>query len=160
MLNFRLGISGQSLTISDGVLEHFSKYRQRRCWSREAGGQLFAEINGADIVIERATGPRRGDSRSRFTYHPNRKLEQREIDRHFAHSLHYVGDWHTHPEPRAVPSFEDLQSMRECVRKSRHRLSSFVLVIAGTDEVPSGLHVSLHTGSEVLVLWDEKGMHT
>ena len=160
MLNFRLGASGQSLTISDEVLNHFSKHRQRRCWSREAGGQLFAEIKGVDIVIAHATGPRRGDSRSRFTYRPNRRLEQREIDRYFAQGLHYVGDWHTHPEPRAVPSSEDLRSMRECVRKSRHRLNSFVLVIAGTAEVPSGLHISLHTGSNVVVLWDEKGMHT
>ena len=160
MLNFRLGTSGQSLTISDDVLEHFSKHRQRKCWAREAGGQLFAEINGIDIVIARATGPRRNDRRSRFTYFPNRRSEQAEIDRHFSHGLHYVGDWHTHPEPRATPSSEDLRSMRECVRKSRHRLNSFVLVIAGTAEVPSGLHISLHTGSDVLVLWDENGMHT
>jgi integrative and conjugative element protein (TIGR02256 family) len=158
MLNFRLGASGQSLTISDGVLEHFSKHRQRKCWSREAGGQLFAEINGVDIVIACATGPRRADRRSRFTYYPDRRLEQIEIDRYFARGFHYVGDWHTHPELRAAPSWEDLRSMRECVRKSRHRLNSFVLVIAGTAEVPDGLHVSLHTGSEVVVLWDEKGM--
>ena len=156
MLNFRLGDSGQSLTISDAVLKHLSKYRQRRAWSREAGGQLFAEISGTDIVITTITGPRRSDRRSRFAYHPDRRREQAEIDKHFAQALHYVGDWHTHPQPRPTPSSEDLRSMSECVRKSRHRLNSFVLIIVGSDDLPDGLHISLHTGSNVIVAWERK----
>lgn len=160
MLNFRLGDSGQSLIISDLALQHFSKRRQRKIWSREAGGQLFAEITGLDIVITTVTGPRKRDRRSRFSYHPDRRLEQAEIDRHFACGLHYVGDWHTHPEPYATPSCEDLRSMRECVRKSRHRLNSFVLIIVGTVDIPDCLHVSLHTGSDLLVLWDREGSRT
>jgi integrative and conjugative element protein (TIGR02256 family) len=160
MLNFRLGASGQSLTISDAAMQHFSSRRQRKIWNRESGGQLFAEIVGVDIVITTVTGPRRSDRRSRFSYRPNRRLEQIEIDRQFANGLHYVGDWHTHPEPYARPSGEDLKSMSECVQKSRHRLNSFVLIIVGTAEVPDGLHVSLHTRSGVFVLWDGKGCRT
>jgi integrative and conjugative element protein (TIGR02256 family) len=160
MLNFRLGGSGQSLSISDVAMQHFSSRRQRKIWNREAGGQLFAEIIGVDIVITTVTGPRRSDRRSRFSYRPDRRLEQIEIDRQFANGLHYVGDWHTHPEPYARPSGEDLRSMSECVRKSRHRLNSFVLIIVGTAEVPNGLHVSLHTGSSVFVLWNGEGCRT
>jgi hypothetical protein len=66
MLNFRLGGSGQSLSISDVAMQHFSSRRQGKIWNREAGGQLFAEIIGVDIVITTVTGPRRSDRRSRF----------------------------------------------------------------------------------------------
>lgn len=160
MLNFRLADSGQSLTISDVALQHFSNCRQRKIWSREAGGQLFAEITGVDIVITAVTGPRKSDWRSRFSYRPDRRLEQAEIDQQFASGLHYVGDWHTHPQPYARPSGEDLRSMSECVRQSRHPLNSFVLIIVGTADVPASLHISLHTGSKVLVLWDREECRT
>ena len=112
MLNFRLGASGQSLTISDSAMQHFSSRRQRKIWNRESGGQLFAEIVGVDIVITTVTGPRRSDRRSRFSYRPNRRLEQIEIDRQFANGLHYVGDWHTHPGTSLRHSTGDLSAMR------------------------------------------------
>lgn len=156
MINLRIGLSGQSLTLDDSVLCHFKRYRQVNRWNREAGGQLFAKINGGDIVVEEISGPRRTDKRSRFSYHPDRKAEQAEIDLQFSRGLHYVGDWHTHPEAFPRPSSEDVHSMRQCVRKSRHRLNSFLLVIVGTAEIPDSLHVSLHSGSDIAVLLGEE----
>ncbi len=67
-------------------------------------------------------------------------------------NLHYLGDWHTHPEPVPVPSKRDLKSINECARKSTHGLSGFILIVVGTAPSPQGLHVSLHSGNEQLVL--------
>ena len=78
-------------------VDHFRNHRQLRWWHREAGGQLFARFALPDIVIEKATGPRRSDWRTRYSYRPNRRAEQREIRAHHAQGLHFVGDWHSHP---------------------------------------------------------------
>jgi integrative and conjugative element protein (TIGR02256 family) len=153
LLKLPVGSSGQTLTLGDQVLEYLSRHRQTRTSQPEAGGQLFAAITETEILVIDITGPRTTDKRFRFLYIPDRESEQEEIDARFWRGLHYVGDWHTHPEPTAKPSSQDLSSMRECVRKSKHHLNAFLLVIAGSAAVPKSLHVSLHSDSEVVALF-------
>jgi integrative and conjugative element protein (TIGR02256 family) len=146
MIVYPLGISGQRLIFSPCAVAHFQKYRQLRWWQREAGGQLFARFALPDITIEEVTGPRRGDWRTRFTYRPNRRAEQQEIAERHRRGLHFVGDWHTHPEAVPRPSPRDDHSMRELFTRSQHALNGLVLVIAGTDTAPLGLSVSVFDG--------------
>jgi integrative and conjugative element protein (TIGR02256 family) len=130
---------------ADEVLAHFEKHKQDACWKREAGGQLFARISPERWEITRATGPRRGDYRRRFRFFPRRADEQAEINALFQNGLHYVGDWHTHPEAAPKPSPMDTRSMGDLVRQSKHELPGFLLVIVGTDDSPSGLWACLHS---------------
>ena len=132
MIVFPLAESGQRLVFSPTVLEHFEEHQQLRWWHREAGGQVFAQLALPDIIVVEATGPRPLDWRTRHTYRPSRSLEQREIvDRH-ARGLHFIGDWHTHPEVAPTPSRRDMLSMQELVTNSTHALNGFVLIIVGT----------------------------
>jgi integrative and conjugative element protein (TIGR02256 family) len=147
MARYLIGTSGQQLLFTPKVLAHFRRHQQRRFFEREAGGQLFATIANNEITIVEATGPRRTDLRSRRSYIPDRNEEQREIiDRHRL-GLHFVGDWHTHPEHSGSPSSTDLSSISEMVRKSRHNLNGFVLVVVGYNTLPGCMHVSVHDGS-------------
>jgi integrative and conjugative element protein (TIGR02256 family) len=146
MLEYPIGRSGQVLVLAEEVVRKLRRYRQRRWYQREAGGQLFARLSLSRIVIEEATGPRRTDRRTRTSYVPDRAAEQREIDGRHAEGLHFVGDWHTHPEGLPRLSGLDVASISESVRKSRHALNGFVLVIVGQAEPPSGLLVSVHDG--------------
>lgn len=129
---------------SSEVLELFERHLQDRCFKREAGGQLFAVITGRDWIIARATGPRRSDKRGRYFIFPNRKAEQTEIDALFSEGLHYVGDWHTHPEREPEPSPTDFDSMDEMTRLSRFELPGLLMVIVGTKVSREGLWMSFH----------------
>ena len=151
-LKIPLGDSGELVILADTVLEHFRRHQQQRKRDTEAGGQLFGRIHEKTISIEEATGPRRTDVRSRYSYVPDRRAEQCEINERFPFALHFIGDWHTHPEPIPHPSRTDMDNMRECVKKSRRALSGFLLIIVGTAALPSGLHASLHDGSDMLLL--------
>ena len=144
MLEYPIGSSGQVVVLPEEIIRKFRRYRQRRWYQREAGGQLFARLSLSRIVIEEATGPRRTDRRTRMSYVPDRAAEQREIDSRHADGLHYVGDWHTHPEALPGPSGLDIASISESVRKSTHALNGFLLVIVGHAEPPGGLLVSVH----------------
>lgn len=146
MIEYPIGHSGQTLVLSDSVLEHFVRNRQMRWYHKEAGGQVFASIEGYTIVIECVTGPRKTDRRCRSFYHPDRQAEQREIVDHFANGLHFVGDWHTHPEDAPSPSRLDRRTIKECFRKSRHFLNAFALIIVGRAGPPEGLYVALCDG--------------
>ena len=152
MLRFPVGTSSQELILSDVVLSHFERFRQTRPGLSEAGGQLFAKIAHRKIIVQVATGPRSGDKRGRTHYEPDRRAEQKEIDQMHIDGLHYVGDWHTHPDAIPSPSYTDLRSISETARKSRHSLSAFVMIIVGTAELPAALHVSIHNGDDHAVL--------
>lgn len=135
---------GPRLLIRQAVLAHIGRYRQKSFWSREAGGQLFGRIRDDVWTVEHVTGPRRSDFRSRFSFRPDRKAEQREIEELFTVGLHYTGDWHTHPEPSPEASATDIESMHDMVMASRHELPGFIMMIVGTAAGARGLWVSLH----------------
>ena len=147
--------SDQVVELNASVLLTFSKFRQKRCWHKEAGGQLFAKISNDAIVIQKATPPRPGDRRGRFLFWPNRVAEQTEIDLEFANGLHYVGDWHTHPQRIPKMSSTDKRNIQKCFSMSDHDLSAFLMIIVGNAPFPKGLSVSLHSSANVLSLQPE-----
>jgi integrative and conjugative element protein (TIGR02256 family) len=75
---------------------------------------------------------------------PDHARKQEEIDTMHQHGLHFGGDWHTHPEPKPAPSASDTLGIRQAVRKSKHHLNGFVLLIVGAESFPVGLFVSLY----------------
>ncbi|WP_367651140.1 Mov34/MPN/PAD-1 family protein [Komagataeibacter oboediens] len=62
----------------------------------------------------------------------------------FRRGLHYVGDWHTHPQAVPEASGTDIASMSSMVAASHHELSGFLMIIIGTLPLPQGLWISLH----------------
>ena len=149
VINYVIGQSGQTLALTEAAISHFELNRQLTVKCREAGGQLFARVEGKLIRIERATGPRPSDRRWRMSFLPNRLAERREIKRLFKEGLLYVGDWHTHPELIPRPSHTDINSVQDMYIKSRHGLASFVMVIVGSAPPPQGLFVSLCDGKKL-----------
>lgn len=146
MLSFKIKGSDQEITLSDEVLANFSRYRQLWFWQKEAGGQLFAQISGNKISIVKATGPRKPDWRTRFLYFAHRPSEQSEIHEFFKDGLHFIGDWHTHPERIPTPSQLDIQTYYETFRMSKHALAGMLFIIVGQEPVPAGLYVAICNG--------------
>ncbi|WP_145397895.1 Mov34/MPN/PAD-1 family protein [Paracoccus sulfuroxidans] len=141
---YPIGESGQFLTLEQNVLDHFVKWRQLDLKMPEAGGQLFGAVEGQRVKVKLATGPRRSDRRGRFFFIADRLAERLEISALHKSGLHYLGDWHTHPQYVPIPSGTDLSSMADLFARSKHDLNAFLMVIVGTAEFPEGLHVSLH----------------
>ena len=146
MISYPTGYSDQIIILTDVVLATFDRYRQLMVDDLEAGGQLFARFDNNIIRVEHATEPRLTDHRSPLNFVPDRGAERREIRRRFKDGLHYVGDWHTHPEPYPKPSTTDIQSFQGMYRYSRHRLANFLMVIVGTEPKEDGLYVALCGG--------------
>ena len=149
VISFDIGHSGQLLSFDDTVPTHFDRHRQTSFWHREAGGLLFARLALPTIEICAITGPRRTDRRSRYSYWPDERAEQREINEMFRRNLHFVGCWHTHPEDAACPSHVDTRNISDCVRRSQHALNGFVMVIVGRAPLPDSLFVSVCDTSRV-----------
>ncbi len=152
LIVYPIGSSDQTIILSDTVVGHLKRYRQMHNRQREAGGQLFARFDRIRIIVEEATGPRRSDRRTRISYTPSRFAERREINSRYKRGLHYIGDWHTHPERIPSPSIIDIRSIGDCVTKSEHSLNGFILIVVGPAEPPDGFHTSLHDGVQNIEL--------
>lgn len=138
------------IEFTPNVLEHLAQHRQTTNRDSEAGGQLFyADAPEGHIRIEAITGPRKTDKRSRSRYKPDRGAELVEIDEHFLRQLHYIGDWHTHPELIARPSGNDIAAITEIFKRSINRGAGFLLVIAGSGPLRDSLSVSWCNGKVV-----------
>lgn len=148
-LVFEKESGGPTVTFSEAAIAAMVRHRQLDAKSMEAGGQLFARFEGDNTVVVEATEPKSGDSRARCLFIPNRWLQRLEIKAMHKEGKHFVGDWHTHPEPRPSPSGEDIRSMVECFCKSHHELRAFLMVVVGTAEIPEGLFVCLVDGNGV-----------
>lgn len=146
MLTYEIGTSGQSLRLNKAVLDHFDAYRQLLPGSREAGGHLFARVEGSHIEIVHASGPEPKDLRSRLVFAFRKKAAQRIIDARFAKGEHYVGDWHTHPEDIPSPSGIDQTTMASRFKHSDHGLQSMIFCIVGRRPFPEGLALIVHNG--------------
>jgi integrative and conjugative element protein (TIGR02256 family) len=140
----------QKVIFTNELCAHLRNNRQTS--GPEVGGQLFGAIDNNKIIVSLATGPRDEDKKSRFRLVVCRKSEQREIGTLFKKGLHYLGDWHTHPEASPSPSRLDLQSMQECFRKSKHKHGAFLMAIVGNGDQDSWLWVSLHRAKDYLRL--------
>ena len=151
-LSYTRSGGGPALIFTEPALATMSRFQQQQERDKEAGGQLFAVFEGVDTLIVEATPPTLLDRRTRNGFRPNRGLQQQEIREKYNQGLHFVGDWHTHPESIPHPSEEDLRNMQECFARSAHDLRAFVLITIGTKPLPAGLHVVLVEANGVEVL--------
>lgn len=148
-LVYAIKTGGPSVVLTNEALGAMVRHRQIRAKDIEAGGQLFARFIGGDTIIVEATGPKLLDRGGRYLFIPNRLIQRFEIKAKHKQGKHFVGDWHTHPQPQPIPSAEDIRGMIDCFCKSQHELKAFFMVIVGTAEPPEGLFVCLINGNGV-----------
>jgi len=152
MIAFLANCGYERITVSAGAMESMLAHRQLRASDNEAGGQLFARLSAGRIDIKVATGPRPADRSSRLYFAPSRVHERREIHELHRRSLHYIGDWHTHPQKIPSPSDLDLQNINEIFTQSHHAYAGILIVIVGQLEPPAGIFVGIANGQGVSAL--------
>ena len=142
VITYHLPDESGLLVVSARVLVHFNQYRQLGPGTAEAGGQLFARFEHTNVIIELADGPDPKDERTRTSFRPYRPSERKRIRARHKEGLHFVGDWHTHPQDLPIPSALDRESMNAMFSHSQHSLNHFYMVVVGRRPFPHGLHVS------------------
>jgi len=146
------GTSGrisQTLRLEPAVLKHVGKRRQMTAASTEAGGQLFGLVSEEEVRILSATGPYRGDERSRYFYRSNPRAAQRAVEKHAKAQLLYLGEWHTHAEDCPSASESDMDAMRRLLAHSKLNVSTLLMLIVGRSSRLDGLFLSSVGDSEV-----------
>lgn len=151
-IEYSLPNNFQKLILSKMVLSKFIQYQQTSKIRKECGGQLFAQISSKVIEVKVATGPYKSDKSTKYSFIPDKKKQQYDIDKCFNNNLHYIGDWHTHPQAIPKPSQTDIDSMLDYFNKSKHQLNNLVLIIVGNNQTEEMLWVGIINNTRVLQL--------
>ncbi len=133
---------GRYVLFTAAALEHMYRHVQRRIWHKEAGGEIYAiDPDAHGLIVTTATGPNRGDRRTRCSYNPDIESAMRDRERQFALGLHAVGLWHTHPEIRPSPSGQDRQTTEEYLSAFQGDRERYLMVIVGNCGNPPNVKV-------------------
>lgn len=120
--------------VEPSVVDAVFAWRQLDCAAPEAGGILLGLRRSEHVHVTGVTGPGPGDRRARTAFHRARAFHQQEALRQWRASgsvTAYLGEWHTHPEARPVPSGTDLvqwRALQGCY------LDPLLFLIVGTGE--------------------------
>ena len=154
-IKFYIPETNQYFTFTDDVLKLLYEYRQVDN-RPESGGILFGEFKLPEISISSISLPNKNDHRSRFLFIPEKRYRRLLIKKNFHNGLHYIGEWHTHPQDTPIPSTLDLTSMQDCFIKSHHELHYFLLLIVGLVGDISSAWLSLHNKDNYIKLEVDK----
>jgi integrative and conjugative element protein (TIGR02256 family) len=139
--------SDQLLVIMPDVVETLLRHRQVAQASKEAAGVLIGERRGPHLVIRRISEPGPGDKRSTHSVDRCGSHHQVAVDKAFEQSdgtLHYLGEWHTHPEDFPSPSSLDRSSWRKKLISREPN----VLIIVGRKRIWTGKKI----GKKIITL--------
>ncbi|WP_343611898.1 Mov34/MPN/PAD-1 family protein [Novosphingobium sp.] len=114
----------------------------------EQGGLLLGYRKPGAIELSDVTFPNRWDHGSATRFHRSQRGHRMKALREWLKSgrtAGWIGEWHTHPGGRAIPSSVDLQSWREV---TRHQGQPMVFMIFSDRET----YVGLHDGKQIRLL--------
>jgi integrative and conjugative element protein (TIGR02256 family) len=140
---------GVLITLTDECLGVFSSQRQIGWRAKEIGGQLFARFTPESVDVTVATITKGKSRRTRFGFFPDRDAERADVLSLFKRGLHYLGDWHTHPQDFPTPSSTDERKLRDIFINSNHELPFMLLVVVGTTTTPKGLYIGAVTSANI-----------
>ena len=125
------------LGIDQKVIDIFMSFTQDDENKPEAGGILMGYyIDDYSLYVSDISTPTEDDRGSRFNFIRSFISAQKYIERFFKISSGkkiYLGEWHTHPEKLPTPSFTDLRSFENQLKKNVLNSKFIFMIILGTE---------------------------
>lgn len=100
--------------------------------------------------MSRVTGPYLSDEKARYFFRSNPHRAQAAIQRFARRGLLYLGEWHTHAEPKPSPSFSDEDAMRTIFARSHLNTTALLLLIIGFAEPDDDIGIWYIDASSIL----------
>lgn len=146
ILRFRVPGALWCLEIPEDAAAVLEDNVQRGWLKHEAVGQLYTrDLTSEVIVADMVTRlPAKWSSFRGVGFDVRDAAEERK--HLFAHGLHCLGFWHSHPEEVPHLSGTDLQLAADHANASKGLFNGLLFLIVGRSPFPKGLGVWLHDG--------------
>lgn len=134
-IKYQQQMLGLSLQLDQSLIESMEK-TARNHFPNEFGGVLVGKYSedGRTVFLKNFICPKKY-KQSPIFFERETKFINRELKRIYEVSqgqLFYVGEWHTHPNMRPIPSLHDLKSMQKLLAQDIKINNPLLLIIGGT----------------------------
>ena len=124
---------GLSLEIENELLNNLLEIG-KKCYPKEFGGFLIGYYNEEMIHLHITDTilPKKYQS-SKFSFERSTTGIENELIEYYESEPRkiYVGEWHTHPDNKAIPSSRDISAINEIINNGDAKLPNPVLLIIG-----------------------------
>lgn len=129
-----------SVEVPDCVRSLWYKYRQNTFRQPESCGVIIGGFNAKEnrVIIDHCTEPKPGDVLKRRAYILQDPEHQQVVDNYFHDSegySHFLGIWHTHPEPFPAPSAQDRIDWANVMKVNQGIVPAFLFAIVGNRQI-------------------------
>ena len=141
----RIELRDKQIFVTETVLGIFRQFRQLETRQKERGGVVLGQVteNESCVLVCRASVPGEQDRNSITSFRRDRKKAQQIIEYEFHNSARkntYLGEWHTHPTNKAIPSSRDIQMIAEQWANNEMQVGFILSFIISQQEVYIGLY--------------------
>ena len=147
MLTF--DINERSIYLADSVVDIFRQFRnlKRR---NESGGVVLGQVDETErrILVCRASIPSELDESAKNAFYRDMRAAKQIVEYEFYNSLGkntYLGEWHTHPAKKAIPSNQDVKMIKEQFEISELRVNFILMFVVASSE----MFIGLYNGKEI-----------
>jgi len=122
--------------VASGLLRDLAEEAEWRL-PDEAGGVLIGYRNAGAVVVTGSVDAGPKAERWPNGLRPDREFQNAELDRLFIESYGattFVGEWHSHPLARAIPSKRDRKTLRNTVTDSESATTVALILILERDD--------------------------
>ena len=136
-MDLRFNVDEIEFTLNEVVIKKLNKFRQNSSVDPESGGLLLGrtDIHGNTRIMD-ITVPLEGDVQSRFRFLRKSKKHKDILIESKKRCLYFKGNWHTHPIKVPEPSWTDLISWKNTLKKSKPGESIYCFfIIVGIKDI-------------------------
>ena len=131
------------LIIPEHIIKMLNRFCQTSSWDNESGGILLGkkELNKSRYIISAISKPSEKDKATRTSFVRSKETGQEIINEYWKHSkgvVNYLGEWHTHPEKRPIPSTTDRQLLATILKDGSSVFPELFMVIVGQTDLYVG----------------------
>jgi len=119
------------------VVKTFESYKQIKKNQHESGGILLGRVYKDLILVDTVSEPSREDKSGRYYFFRNVKKAQKIIEDAWNNSQGeriYLGEWHTHPESKPIPSIDDRKLLNNMLKDTRMEIEFLLMTIIGQND--------------------------
>jgi len=143
----KVELQDKQIFLTKTVFDIFRRFQRQE---KEKGGIVLGQTseNEHQVLVCRVSVPGDQDSNRRRSFHRDRRQAQHIIEYEFYNSggkNTYLGEWHTHPANKAVPSPQDIQMITEQFATNEMKVKFILLFVVALEE----LFVGLYNGQKI-----------
>ncbi|WP_165765092.1 Mov34/MPN/PAD-1 family protein [Flavobacterium oncorhynchi] len=128
--------TGLQIEFEDEIIKEFEKIALK-FYPNEIGGYLmgyYTEDKSNAVIVKQILSNNFENSPTSFRHVVDQKLKEKFIKVFNEEKIHYLGEWHTHPNSNSNYSLTDFNALKKIANNKDSNINNPILLIIGFDK--------------------------